>query len=404
MSDRESNVDWDKFTFEYKLEAGGIHSDVISIEAHKLSAQNLVLPPDWREQLDQLNRVRAVHGTTALEGNPLSEAEVSQQMEIAERPSEAAKLRATKEQQQIRNAGLAQEWVRNRFTPNSAPLRVDDILKMHRMLTEISDENYNIPGRFRDFSVVVGSSNLGGVHRGAPHEDIPRMIDEYIEFINSKSASDLHPVIRALLAHFFLVTIHPFGDGNGRVSRLVEAGILFRGGYNIFGFYGLSNYFYRNESEYKTILQECKHYQPFDVTKFVKFGLRGFSQELKGINNFIKSKINRVVYRTMLVRAFNTKVSERRRALNQREYNLLDYLIVQTEPTDPFSENPSRKIKFSELCESPYIKEAYRNVTNRTFLRELLRLSDMKFIKFITPKEERGDPLIELDFDAIGKY
>lgn len=397
-------MDWDAFTFEYRLDTAGFFSDVISVEAHKQSAQNLVLPPDWRIQLDKLNRVRAVHGTTALEGNPLSEAEVSRQIEIAEQPADAARLRATREQQQIRNAGRAQEWTRNRFGPDRAPLRVEDILQMHKMITESSDENNNIPGRFRDFPVVVGSPDLGGVHRGAPHEIISRLIDEYIGFVNSRATKNLHPVMQALLAHFFLVTIHPFGDGNGRVSRLVEAGILYQGGYNVFGFYGLSNYFYRNETEYKATLQECRRTQPFDVTSFIEFGLRGFSEELKGISNFIKTKLNRVVYRTMLVRAFNTRVGERRRALNQREYNLLDYLIVQTEPTDPFSDNPSRQIKYSELCEAPYIKQAYRGVTNRTFLRELTRLSDMNFIKFIRDKSGRGDPIVELDFSAIGKY
>ena len=397
-------MDWDDFTFDYELNTDGILSDVITIEAHRQSAQNLILPPDWRNQLDQLNRVRAVHGTTALEGNPLSEAEVSRQIEIAEQPFETSGLRATKEQQQIRNAGLAQEWIRTRFVPGRAPLNVEDILRMHKMLTESSDEIHNSPGKFRNFSVVVGSPDLGGVYRGAPHGDVPRLIDEYVEFINSRAVKNLHPVIRALMAHFFLVTIHPFGDGNGRVSRLVEAGILFQGGYNIFGFYGLSNYFYRNETEYKTTLQECRQSQPFDVTSFVKFGLRGFSEELRGINNFIKAKLNRVVYRAMLVRAFNTKVGERRRALNQREYNLLDYLIVQTEPLDPFSENPSRQIKFSELRGSPYVNQAYRNVTERTFWRELMRLSEMSFIKFIRTEDGWGDPLVELDFSAIGNY
>ena len=397
-------MDWDDFTFDYELNTDGILSDVISIEAHRQSAQNLILPPDWRNQLDQLNRVRAVHGTTALEGNPLSEAEVSRQIKIAEQPFEISGLRATKEQQQIRNAGLAQEWIRTRFVPGRAPLNVEDILRMHKMLTESSDEIHNSPGKFRNFSVVVGSPDLGGVHRGGPHGDVPRLIDEYVEFINSRAVKNLHPVIRALMAHFFLVAIHPFGDGKGRVSRLVEAGILFQGGYNIFGFYGLSNYFYRNETEYKATLQECRQSQPLDVTSFVKFGLREFSEELGGINNFIKAKLNRVVYRAMLVRAFKTKVGERRRALNQREYNLLDYLIVQTEPLDPFSENPSRQIKFSELRESPYVNQAYRNVTDRTFWRELMRLSEMSFIKFIRTEDGWGDPLVELDFSAIGNY
>ena len=113
-------------------------------------------------------------------------------------------------------------------------------------------------------------------------------MDEYIDFVESRRLQDQHPVIRALLSHFFLVTIHPFGDGNGRVSRLVEAGLLFQGGYNVLGLYGLSNYFYRNEAEYKMTLQSCRNLQPFDVTGFVAFGLKGFASELKGINNFIR--------------------------------------------------------------------------------------------------------------------
>lgn len=396
-------MEWDKFTFDHTLDVHDLQSDLISIEAYKLSVLNLVLPPDWRDQLDRLNRIRAVHGTTALEGNPLSEAEVSQQIEIAEQPSETGKTRVTKEQQQIRNAGQAQNWVRIRFVPGCSPITISDILYLHKIITEKSDEKHNTPGRFRDFPVVVGTPELGGVHRGAPDGDVERLMNGYIEFINSRKMQSYHPVIRALLAHFFLVTIHPFGDGNGRVSRLVEAGVLFQGGYNVFGFYGLSNYFYRNEVAYKTTLQECRNIQPFNITSFIQFGLQGFAEELKGINNFIKAKLNRVVYRAMLVRAFNKRIGQRRRVINQREYNLLDFLILQTEPNDPFSENPSRQLNFSELSESPYIRQAYRNVTPRTFWRELLRLSKMHFIKF-SKFDEKDGPIVELNFDAIGQY
>ena len=355
------------------------------------------------DRLDRLNRIRAVHGTTALEGNPLSEAEISYQMDAAERTSETTEVATTGEQRQIRNADLAQKWVKNRFDADSAPLSVADILNMHRMITEGSDLRHNSPGRFRTFSVTVSAPELGGVHRGAPHGDVSRLMNEYVDFVNSRRMRDSHPVIRALLAHFFLVTIHPFGDGNGRVSRLVEAGILFQDGYNVHGFYGLSNYFYRNETAYKTTLQECRNEHPFDVGPFVRFGLQGFVQELAGISNFIKAKMNRVVYRAMLVRAYNIRVGKRRRTVNQREYSLLDFLIEQTEPSDPFFHNPSRQIKFSELQQSPYIKAAYKNVTTRTFLRELERLSEMGFIKFVKP-EGSNDPVLELDFSAIGKY
>jgi Fic family protein len=392
-------MEWRDFKFDYRLERLELLGHLIHIEAYREAALNLVLPPEWSKELDKLNRVRAVYGTTALEGNPLSEAEVSHQLDLIEAPSGPNKI--TREQLQIRNASNAQSWARIRFAPEHPPISLSDILLMHKMVTEESDVKANLPGQLRTFSVVVGSPDMGGVHKGAPAADLTELMAQYIGFINSPKLADEHPVVHALLAHFFLVTIHPFGDGNGRVSRLVEAGLLFRKNYNVHGFYGLSNYFYRNEARYKTLLQECRGSCLFNVTPFIKFGAEGFATELKGINSFIKTKLNRVVYRTMLVRAFNKRVGERRRLLNQREYNLLDFLISATEPVDPFSESPSRKIKLDELLRAKYIEAAYRRFSHRTFVRELFRLRDMGFI---TITHEEKHLALELDFGAIGKY
>ncbi|MCY3822651.1 MAG: Fic family protein [Nitrospinae bacterium] len=396
-------MDWRKFRFEYHYEPAGLTSTIISIEASKEAAMSLILPPEWGETLNKLNRVRAIHGTTAIEGNPLSEAEVSQQIEAQEQSADhqdATQL--SKEQIQIRNAGAAQTWVQERFKPGSDPFTLSDILIMHKMITENADMTDNTPGQLRAFSVQVGSPSLGGVHRGAPHEELPGLMNEYIEFLRARKMEAEHPAIRALLAHFFLVTIHPFGDGNGRTSRLVEAGILFRGEYNVHGFYGLSNYFYRHDDEYKRLLQKCREEQPFNVTPFIAFGLQGFMEELKGINNFIKTKLNRIVYRNMLVQARNKKISERRYLINDREYGLLDFLISETEPLDPFSEQPSKSLSVSELFESPYIRGAYKEVSTRTFFRELVRLEEFGFLKLTDTKSDGW--IMELDFDAIGKY
>ena len=395
-------MNWGKFEFKYHLERTNLFPFLVGIEAYKEAALNLVLPPDWGQWLDRLNRIRVLHGTTALEGNPLSEEEVARQMDLIE-TDDGVKTAATKEQRQIRNAGMAQRWVRHRFAQDHAPISVDDLLHMHKMITEESDEYNNIPGRFREIEVTVGSEALGGVHRGAPHEQLPKLMEEYIQFIRSRKFIDEHPAVHALVAHFFLVTIHPFGDGNGRVSRLVEAGVLFEKGYNVHGFYGLSNYFYRNQNEYKMLLQRSRQQFPFDLTDFVRFGVEGFAQELKGINNFIKTKLNRVVYRTMLVRLTSERIGERRRVINQREYSLLDFLISETEPNDPFSDEPSKRILLAELSAARYIQQLYRDVTRRTFVRELLRLHSMGFIRFEKDTESK-DWILELDLEAIGRH
>ncbi len=388
-------MDWSRFSFEYRLGSKGFMPLLIRIEGRKEAAMSLLLPSDWKERLDLLNRIRTIHGSTALEGNPLSETQIGQFLR-----GKTGLDPMSRAMRQIQNADAAQEWVRSRFGPDKAPISLEDILQMHELMTRLSDETNNLPGRLRSHEVQVGTPELGGIHAGAPYEDLPRLMADFVCFVNSSQLKIEHPVVRALLAHFFLVTIHPFGDGNGRVSRLVEAAILYEGGYNVHGFYGLSNYFYRHGDEYKLRLQECRRVQPFDMASFVAFGLHGFESELRGINNFIKTKLNRLVYRDTITNALAHRVSTRRQLLNVREYQLLRFLLEETEPEDPFSEVPSEKILLSDLVNSPYVTSAYQDVTWRTFRRELTRLAELGFIVF-DHLPESGDYTVEIDFGVI---
>ena len=423
-------MDWSRFSFDYRLDLPTMMAVLVRIEGRKEAAMSLLLPSDWKDQLDVLNRIRTVRGTTALEGNTISQKWIEEILanmtdqppltlsgpglalvkgfegKAAGKPLE----RENREIRQIQNANTAQNWVRERFGPGRPPISVRDILHMHETMTRRSDEAGNVPGGLRTHGVQVGTMELGGVHLGAPHEDLPRLMDEFVDFVNSRRLRSEHPVVRALQAHFFLVTIHPFGDGNGRVSRLVEAAILYEGGYNVYGFYGLSNYFYRNGDDYKRRLQECRRVQPFDLTPFVEFGLRGFEAELRGINRFIKTKLNRLVYRDTLNRALAMRVSKRRHLLNVREYSLLSFLLRETEPTDPFSETPSTWIRLTDLVTSPYVRGAYRDVTSRTFIRELRRLAELGFIVIEFDQDSEHELVginfnaIEIDFEELAPY
>ncbi len=58
-------MDWKSFKFEHRLDSAEMLPNFIEIEAYKEAALNLIFPPDWKERLDKLNRVRAVYGTTA---------------------------------------------------------------------------------------------------------------------------------------------------------------------------------------------------------------------------------------------------------------------------------------------------------------------------------------------------
>jgi len=261
-------MDWLKFEFDYRLDLQRLTPHILAVEAHRQAALTRVLPPQWREPS----------------------------------PAEAlAEPRDEKVQLRIRNAANARARVSERFGPGTPPIALADLMTMHRMVADDATGEY-APGALRSLPVQVGRREVGGLHMGAPTNWLPRLMNEYVQFITSERLCSLHPVIHALVAHFFLVTIHPFGDGNGRVSRLLTAGILLQRGYNVHGgFYALSDYFYLNDIKYHSMLHKCWQSPPFDLTAFVAFGMEGFVMELRSISSFIKMKLGRVVDREMLL-------------------------------------------------------------------------------------------------------
>lgn len=254
---------WPAFEFTYRLDVRALLPHVVALETYQQAALTSVLPPQWREQ--------------SLDSGSI-----------------------TPEDSQIKNPRRAQAWVKQRFCSGALPLSMTDILTMHRILSEESPVEYKTPGTLRSDPVQVGRPEVGGFHMGAPPAQLARLMEQYIAFINSPESFRQHPVIHALLAHFFFVTIHPFGDGNGRTSRLVSTAILLQHGYKVHGgFYALSDYFYHNGGiSYHTLLHRCwQHGAPFDLTAFIAFGIEGFVMELRSMSSFLRMKVNRVIDR-----------------------------------------------------------------------------------------------------------
>ena len=78
-----------------------------------------------------------------------------------------------------------------------------------------------IPGKLRDVDVII----TGLDESLPPYQEVPALFDEFAEWL-SENESKYDPVVFASEAHARLVSIHPFRDGNGRVSRLVMNTIL----------------------------------------------------------------------------------------------------------------------------------------------------------------------------------
>ncbi len=94
------------------------------------------------------------------------------------------------------------------------------LLEWHKDI--FSQTKPDLAGRFRDYLVRVGD------YIAPDWQDINRLMNRLIEFANEKG---MNPVELAGRAHFIFESIHPFGDGNGRIGRLIMNHILWHSGY-----------------------------------------------------------------------------------------------------------------------------------------------------------------------------
>ncbi len=339
-----------------------IVQDVAQVHALSRVIRGVPIPPTVRRRLDRLNILRAVRGTTGIEGTELSEEEVGL---IMESPPEVPVLEhgREREEQETRNAESVMRYVGEYLDHNPAELVSESlILEFHRILTQGVNYTHNEPGRYRDHSVTVG------VYRPpATEEEVRRLMREFLEWFNTGLPATWDPVIRAIAAHFYVVSIHPFGDGNGRTSRAVESFLLYKAGVNVRGYYSLANFYYQNRSEYVAQMNRVQLQGELNLTPFVAFALRGLVQELEAVHEEVLAEVRAIAFRDYARETLaaggklGTPAGERQ----------LRFLIGLTD----------RPVSLKEVRSSGHsLSRLYRNVTNRTLMRDINYLKQQDLI------------------------
>lgn len=115
------------------------------------------------------------------------------------------------------------------------------------------------PGHWRTGPIAVtsGTAADGIAYRGPPSEQIPELMSEVVEWLESGDL-DASPVIRAAMAHLHIVSVHPFRDGNGRVARIVQSLVLAREGLVSQAFGSIEEYLAGRTTDYYEVLQEVQ--------------------------------------------------------------------------------------------------------------------------------------------------
>ncbi len=133
------------------------------------------------------------------------------------------------------------------------------------------------PGKYRQGGIEVTSPGGGPPAYVAPsYQHVPSLMGEIMVWLDGGDP-DAHLIVRAAMAHLHVICVHPFRDGNGRVSRIVQSLVLARGGLLAPEFVSIEEYLGSNTLAYYAALQAVQggSYRPeSDAAPFVAFCVR----------------------------------------------------------------------------------------------------------------------------------
>jgi len=135
------------------------------------------------------------------------------------------------------------------------PLTRENLFSLHRMVTDEARDDASAAGRLRrpEESVVIGPAYEETIYHVPPDSsELSHRLDQMIAFANGETPGGfVHPVIRAMILHFWLAYDHPFVDGNGRSARALFYWSMLRHGYWLFEFLSISHVILKGAMRYQ---------------------------------------------------------------------------------------------------------------------------------------------------------
>lgn len=211
-------------------------------------------------RLRKANRIKTIHSSLAIEGNKLTEGQVS---DIIDGKNVVAPLRDI---QEVKNAIATYD-----LYDSLDAFSVDDLLKAHGVMMQALT---NEAGRFRRGGVGV-FGETGCVHIAPPADRVPYLIKDLFGWL--RNSTD-HLLIRSCVFHYEFEFIHPFIDGNGRMGRLWQSLILGKL-HPLFQFLPVENMVHANQQAYYDAIGESSRIG--NSGPFIDFMLREILHTLK---------------------------------------------------------------------------------------------------------------------------
>lgn len=189
-----------------------------------------------------------------------------------------------KSEQMVKNNYEALTYVLENI---DAPITKETIFQIYSLVTKDTLEEPAASDRYRSEPVFVRSQRGEVVHTAPGAEQVPQMMDALIAFI---ADSELSPLIKACVAHFYFVYVHPFIDGNGRTARALSYMILLQAGYDFFRYFSISGVIAEERSKYYKAIKDVED-DDFDMTYFIDYSIGMLARAVKKMEDRLVNKV-----------------------------------------------------------------------------------------------------------------
>ena len=203
-------------------------------------------------RLRRINRIRTIHGSLAIEGNTLSEEQITAILDGKH------VLAPPREIQEVHNALAAYDQL-----PHWQPQHKHDLLAAHGIIMKGLLED---AGHYRRGGVGVMAGDKV-IHMAPPANRVQGLMQALLDWVGQ---TDLHPLLASSVFHYEFEFIHPFADGNGRMGRLWQTLILSR--WNLLlAYLPVESLIYDHQAAYYQALRDST--QQADSAPFIEFML-----------------------------------------------------------------------------------------------------------------------------------
>lgn len=217
----------------------------------------------------------------------------------------------------ILNNFVAMRYVQEHRAEALSP---DSVFELHRLVTDGTLDDASRAGRFRtEADNIVVSNHIGEtLHTPPPARELAGRLQAMCDFANGQTSGEefVHPVLRAVILHFWLAYDHPFVDGNGRTARALFYRSLLADGYWLAEYISISRILKQSPSRYSRSFLHTETDEN-DLTYFVLYQLGVMNRAIEELQEYLRRKMREIREVQALLR--------RSAELNHRQLALLSH-------------------------------------------------------------------------------